>query len=161
VFDARSCRHCLVALVPVYLKRALRKAFDPLKNTGDVPQHRKQMTLSPRRFAGASDHSAADFTAPSQPSRSARALRLSTLAILAAGPGRRLGKQAKIDIHRLEGAVGAGRRESRSAPSAVVAGGSSGANRRQRSVRREDRWSHLDGPSTPVICPAKRSAGAA
>jgi phytoene synthase len=33
------------ALVPVYLKRALRKAFDPLKNTGDVPQHRKQMTL--------------------------------------------------------------------------------------------------------------------
>ena len=33
------------ALVPLYLKRALRKGFDPLKNTGDVPQHRKQMAL--------------------------------------------------------------------------------------------------------------------
>jgi phytoene synthase len=34
-----------VVLVPLYLKRALRKGFDPLKNGGDVPQHRKQMAL--------------------------------------------------------------------------------------------------------------------
>jgi phytoene synthase len=33
------------ALVPLYLKRAGRKGFDPLKQSGDVPQHRKQMTL--------------------------------------------------------------------------------------------------------------------
>ena len=32
-------------LVPLYLRRAIRKGFDPLKHTADVPQHRKQMAL--------------------------------------------------------------------------------------------------------------------
>jgi phytoene synthase len=33
------------ALVPLYLRRAGRRNFDPLTNSGDVPQHRKQMAL--------------------------------------------------------------------------------------------------------------------
>jgi 15-cis-phytoene synthase len=33
------------ALVPLYLKRAARKSYDPLKRTAEVPQHRKQMAL--------------------------------------------------------------------------------------------------------------------
>jgi len=38
------------ALVPLYLKRSLRKGFDPLKHTADVPQHRKQMALLAAAF---------------------------------------------------------------------------------------------------------------
>jgi len=33
------------ALVPLYLRRSVRRGFDPLKHSGDVPQHRKQMAL--------------------------------------------------------------------------------------------------------------------
>ena len=33
------------ALVPVYLRRAKRRSFDPLKQSGDVAQHRKQLAL--------------------------------------------------------------------------------------------------------------------
>jgi phytoene synthase len=38
------------ALVPLYLKRSTRKGFDPLKHSGDVPQHRKQMALLAAAF---------------------------------------------------------------------------------------------------------------
>ena len=33
------------ALVPLYLRRAGSKSFDPLKHSGDVPQYRKQIAL--------------------------------------------------------------------------------------------------------------------
>jgi hypothetical protein len=33
------------ALVPVYLRRAKRRSFDPLRHSGDVAQHRKQLAL--------------------------------------------------------------------------------------------------------------------
>ncbi|HLJ53144.1 MAG TPA: phytoene/squalene synthase family protein [Rhizomicrobium sp.] len=33
------------ALVPLYLRRAKRRSFDPLKHSGDVAQHRKQLAL--------------------------------------------------------------------------------------------------------------------
>ncbi|HEY2886799.1 MAG TPA: phytoene/squalene synthase family protein [Rhizomicrobium sp.] len=33
------------ALVPLYLRRAKRRSFDPLKQSGDVAQHRKQLGL--------------------------------------------------------------------------------------------------------------------
>jgi len=33
------------ALVPLYLRRAKRRSFDPLKQSGDVAQHRKQLVL--------------------------------------------------------------------------------------------------------------------
>jgi phytoene synthase len=33
------------ALVPLYLRRAKRSSFDPLKHSGDVAQHRKQLAL--------------------------------------------------------------------------------------------------------------------
>ena len=32
-------------LVPLYLRRANRRWFNPLKYSGDVPLHRKQVTL--------------------------------------------------------------------------------------------------------------------
>jgi len=33
------------ALVPLYLRRAKRRSFDPLRRSGDVAQHRKQLAL--------------------------------------------------------------------------------------------------------------------
>jgi 15-cis-phytoene synthase len=33
------------SLVPLYLRRAQRRAFKPLRHFGDIPQHRKQMRL--------------------------------------------------------------------------------------------------------------------
>jgi 15-cis-phytoene synthase len=33
------------ALVPLYLRRAKRRSFDPLRHSGDVAQHRKQLSL--------------------------------------------------------------------------------------------------------------------
>ena len=33
------------ALVPLYLRQARRRGFNPLRHSGDVPQHRKQMRL--------------------------------------------------------------------------------------------------------------------
>lgn len=39
-----------VVLVPLYLKRSLRKGFDPLRHGADVPQHRKQMALLAAAF---------------------------------------------------------------------------------------------------------------